>query len=231
MRRGRPRVRPVNSEVRELLSRRARLAAAVVSAALLLVAAAGAAPVALGPRGIGAVQLGLPELKAVKELTHLFGAPSARGVNTGCGRRYTEVEWGDLVAEFRLGTFSGFRYINGGYPLTTPGSPRNRLAPGRSSGSWRRQWALPLGAPLLSSELPTARSALWGPTGGEHTTASSSSTTPNPFRRRGCGTSSRSSSEPAATSNVALRYGRELLPKPVSWLPLSTGAVFPQGFG
>jgi hypothetical protein len=111
------------------LSRRARLAAAVVSAALLLAAAAGAAPVALGPRGIGAVQLGLPELKAVKELTHLLGAPSARGVNTGCGRRYTEVEWGDLVAEFRLGTFSGFRYINGGYPLTTPGSPREPSRP------------------------------------------------------------------------------------------------------
>jgi hypothetical protein len=83
----------------------------------------------LGPRGIGAVQFGLPQLKALAELTDLFGAPSAHGVNTGCGPRYTEVEWGDLVAEFRLSTFSGFRYIKGGYPLTTPGSPREPSPP------------------------------------------------------------------------------------------------------
>ena len=36
--------------------------------------------------------------------------------------RYTEVEWGQLVAEFRLGTFSGYRYMKGGWPLTTLGS-------------------------------------------------------------------------------------------------------------
>ncbi len=86
-------------------------------------------PSILGPRGIGTVRLGLPKLKAVAELSDLFGAPSARGVNTGCGPRYTEVEWGDLVAEFRLSTFSGFRYIKGGYPLTTPGSPREPSPP------------------------------------------------------------------------------------------------------
>jgi hypothetical protein len=34
------------------------------------------------------------------------------------------VEWGELVAEFRLGIFSGYRYLKGGWPLTTPGSPR-----------------------------------------------------------------------------------------------------------
>lgn len=42
--------------------------------------------------------------------------------------RYTEVEWGQLVAEFRLGTFSGYRYMKGGWPLTTPG-PLRRPAP------------------------------------------------------------------------------------------------------
>jgi hypothetical protein len=79
---------------------------------------------ALGPTGVGSVRFGLPKAQAVAELTALFGPPTARGANTGCGPRYAEVEWGDLVAEFRSGTFSGFRYATGGYPLTTPGSPR-----------------------------------------------------------------------------------------------------------
>lgn len=83
----------------------------------------------LGPDGIVTVRFGLTKLKAVAELSNLFGAPSARGVNTGCAPRYTEVEWGDLVAEFRLSTFSGFRYTIGGWPLTTPGSPREPSPP------------------------------------------------------------------------------------------------------
>jgi hypothetical protein len=78
----------------------------------------------LGPHGIGTVRFGLAKREAVAELSTLFGAPSGRGVNTGCGARYTEVEWGDLVAEFRSSRFSGFRDVEGGYPLTTPGSPR-----------------------------------------------------------------------------------------------------------
>jgi hypothetical protein len=71
----------------------------------------------------------MTKLNAVAELSDLLGAPSARGVNTGCGPRYTEVEWGDLVAEFRLGRFSGFRYLSGGWPITTPGSPREASPP------------------------------------------------------------------------------------------------------
>ena len=63
------------------------------------------------------------------ELRHLFGPTSARGTNTGCGPRYTEVEWGALVGEFRLSKFSGFRYLKGGWPLTTPGSPREASPP------------------------------------------------------------------------------------------------------
>jgi len=35
----------------------------------------------------------------------------------------TEPSFGDLVAEFRLSKFSGFRYLKAGWPLTTPGSP------------------------------------------------------------------------------------------------------------
>jgi hypothetical protein len=69
----------------------------------------------LEPSGIGTVRFGLTKLKAVAELSDLFGAPSARGVNTGCGPRYTEVEWGDLAAEFRLNKFSGYPFN-----ITTP---------------------------------------------------------------------------------------------------------------
>lgn len=76
----------------------------------------------LGSGGIGSVQFGLPKGRAVASLRALFGPPAARGVNTGCAPRYTEVEWGDLIAEFRSNTFSG--YLKGGWPLTTPGSSR-----------------------------------------------------------------------------------------------------------
>jgi len=82
-----------------------------------------ATSVRLAPSGIGAVRFGLSETRAVAGLTALFGAPTARGINTACGPRFSEVEWGDLVAEFRAKRFSGFRYLEGGYPLTTPGSP------------------------------------------------------------------------------------------------------------
>lgn len=102
------------------------LALAVVASAIGP-AAAGASTVRaaiLQAHGIGAAQFQMPKVATVAQLTALFGAPSARGVNTGCGPRYSEVEWRDLVAEFRLGKFSGYRFIEGGYPITTPGSPR-----------------------------------------------------------------------------------------------------------
>jgi hypothetical protein len=43
------------------------------------------------------------------------------------------VEWGKFVAEFRSGRFSGYRYLKGGWPLTTPGSPR-RPSPSQLRG-------------------------------------------------------------------------------------------------
>jgi hypothetical protein len=60
----------------------------------------------------------------VSSLRALFGTPTWHGENTGCGPRYTEVEWGDLVAEFRAKIFTGYRYADGGYPLPTPGAGR-----------------------------------------------------------------------------------------------------------
>jgi len=82
----------------------------------------------LGTHGVARVEIGAAKSKAVAELSQLFGRPSATGVNTGCGPRYSEVEWGDLVAEFRRSRFSGFRYVKGGYPLTTSGSPHEASA-------------------------------------------------------------------------------------------------------
>ena len=83
----------------------------------------------LGPEGIGPARFGVAEAKAVGELSGVLGKTTSQGENTGCGPRYREVEWGELVAEFRSGVFSGYRYLVGGWPLTTPGSPR-RPPPG-----------------------------------------------------------------------------------------------------
>jgi hypothetical protein len=69
------------------------------------------------PNGIGAVRFGANKPRALAALRALLGAPSARGVNTGCGPRYTEVAWGDLVAEFRANAFSGYRYRKAGWSL------------------------------------------------------------------------------------------------------------------
>lgn len=87
------------------------------------VAAVGSPAPVLKPEGIGAVRFGTAKAKAVTGLSSLFGRPSSQGANTGCGPRYSEVEWGELVAEFRSGIFSGYRYLVHGWPLTTPGSP------------------------------------------------------------------------------------------------------------
>jgi hypothetical protein len=46
------------------------------------------------------------------------------------------VYWGELVAEFRLGTFSGYRYMKGGWPFTTPGLSAGRRLQGRRTFLW-----------------------------------------------------------------------------------------------
>jgi len=85
--------------------------------------AASVALLTIGAHGIGDVHFGETKARAVAGLSARLGAPSGRGANTGCSSRYTEVAWRDLIAEFRLDVFSGFRYIVGGFPITTPGSP------------------------------------------------------------------------------------------------------------
>jgi hypothetical protein len=81
---------------------------------------------ALAVRGIGPLRFGLDKRKTIAELDALFGPPTAEGVNTGCGARFTEAVWADLAVEFRSNRFSGYRYVAGGYPLETPGSPKEK---------------------------------------------------------------------------------------------------------
>jgi len=82
------------------------------------------AVVALGPAGIGAIHFGLPKAKTVAALDARFGAPTWRGENTGCGAKFTEVEWGTLVVEFRSGVFTGYRSLAGGFADVVHGAPR-----------------------------------------------------------------------------------------------------------
>jgi hypothetical protein len=83
----------------------------------------------LESNGIGNVHFGLSKVKAVAALLAWLGNPNAAGINTGCGPAFTEVAWHDLIAEFRHSTFTGYRYVSGGYPLTTPGSPHDPVSP------------------------------------------------------------------------------------------------------
>jgi hypothetical protein len=77
-------------------------------------------------QGIGSLRFGLDKQQTVADLEALLGPPTAQGVNTGCGARFTEAVWGDLAVEFRSNRFSGYRYVAGGFPLETPGSPKEK---------------------------------------------------------------------------------------------------------
>lgn len=113
-----------------------------------LVAVLAAVAVTLGPHGIGKAHLGLTKAATVTELSAVFGSPAARGVNTGCGPRYTEVEWGDLTVEFRSNIFSGYRYVEGGYPITAPGSPREAHPSKRATPKLATSAGISLGSTL-----------------------------------------------------------------------------------
>lgn len=79
-----------------------------------LAAADDAASATLTGGGIAGATFGQPKGLAVAAITALLGQPTAEQESSGCGPRYSEVEWGDLAAEFRLGRFSGYRYLDGG---------------------------------------------------------------------------------------------------------------------
>jgi hypothetical protein len=102
----------------------------------------------LDANGIGPVHFGLPKAKAVAAFQASLGTPNATGINTGCGPAFTEVAWHDLIAEFRYGTLTGYRYVAGGYPLTTPGSPHDPVAPTSRSPALTTARGITLGSTL-----------------------------------------------------------------------------------
>jgi hypothetical protein len=69
--------------------------------------------------GIGSMHFGMSKTKAVASLNSVFGKPTAEGISRACGSRFAEVGWHDLIAEFREGRFSGYRFIEGGWPRLT----------------------------------------------------------------------------------------------------------------
>ena len=98
--------------------------------------------------GLGPVSFGSPKAQVVASLQRSLGAPNARGVNTGCGPRFSEVAWHDLVVEFRHDRFTGYRYVDGGWPISTPGSPRDRVAAGRTTPHLETALGITLGSTL-----------------------------------------------------------------------------------
>jgi hypothetical protein len=107
----------------------------------------------LDSNGIATVHFGLPEAKAVAALRASLGKPNAMGINTGCGPAVTEVAWHDLIAEFRHGTFTGYRYVSGGYPLTTAGSPHDPVSPASRKPALTTGRGITLGSTLRELRL------------------------------------------------------------------------------
>jgi hypothetical protein len=82
----------------------------------------------LTSKGVGPARFGSSRQTVIAALRSSLGPPNATGINTGCGKNLTEVAWHDLIAEFRNGRFSGYRFMRGGWPLTTPGSPHDHVS-------------------------------------------------------------------------------------------------------
>jgi hypothetical protein len=108
-------------------------AVVALTVAVTCVVAASASGTAARPivssHGVGGVPFGTSKSEAVKELTSLLGAPTRRFVSNGCGPHYTEVEWGHLYVEFRLGKLAGFRYLRGGWEGRAVGARDRALVP------------------------------------------------------------------------------------------------------
>jgi photosystem II stability/assembly factor-like uncharacterized protein len=98
--------------------------------------------------GIGPLRFGLSKTKALTALRLLLGAPNGEGINAGCGPNFTEVAWYDLIAEFRFGRFTGYRFIEGGWPLTTPGSPKDRVTAKTPTPALKTALGITLGSTL-----------------------------------------------------------------------------------
>lgn len=102
----------------------------------------------LSASGIGSVHFGAPEASTVASLRRSLGAPNATGINTGCGQSFTEVAWRDFIVEFKHDRFTGYRLIRGGWPLTTVGSPHDRVMSGSPTPRLKTAVGITLGSTL-----------------------------------------------------------------------------------
>lgn len=100
------------------------LVAVLLAGNVLPALASSRSMVSLDGNGIGPVRFGLSKDRAVAALTALFGSPTWRGVNTGCGPLWTEVVWNGIAAEFRGSSFTGYRYASATHIEGLLGAPR-----------------------------------------------------------------------------------------------------------
>jgi hypothetical protein len=103
---------------------------------------------ALSANGVGSVHFGSPKAPAVASLRRFLGTPNAKGINTGCGPSFTEIAWRDLIVEFKHDRFTGYRFIRGGWPLTTVGSPHDRVTSGSPTPRLKTAVGITLGSTL-----------------------------------------------------------------------------------
>jgi len=137
----------------------------------------------LDSSGIGPAHFGFSRQVVIAALRPSLGPPNAAGINTGCGANLTEVAWHDLIAEFRDGRFSGYRFIRGGWPLTTPGSPHDHVADTAPLPPLRTSAGVTLGstfAKLRSAYAHLSRTASFRWTAPDGLTFTEPSTVANP---------------------------------------------------
>jgi hypothetical protein len=76
-------------------------------------------PIRLDGDGLGVVSFGVSASSATTTLTAVLGAPTGHP-SAGCDGDYSQVAWHDLIAQFRNGRFTGYRYVAGGLPGISP---------------------------------------------------------------------------------------------------------------
>lgn len=97
---------------------------------------------------VGPARLGISKAQAVASLSLTLGKPTAEGVSRACGPRFTEVAWHDLIAEFRAGKFTGYRFVAGGWPLWTSRSSHVVAPTSHPSPALRTARGITLGSTL-----------------------------------------------------------------------------------
>lgn len=104
------------------MERRFLVVIAILGSLLLDGGAVGAtatASIRLDGNGLGIVSFGASSSSVTNRLTAVLGAPTGHP-SAGCAGDYSQVAWHDLIAQFRNGRFSGYRYLAGGPAGVSP---------------------------------------------------------------------------------------------------------------